>query len=710
MLRLSDLLDAVQANHPESRADLIQKAYVFAAKVHGGVSGPEDPGPYLVHALSVAHILAELHLDEVTVACGILHDIVERGAADPGEVREHFGDEVAGVVDGLARIARVSYSSHKREQAERFRRLILAMARDVRVVLVKLADRLHNMRTLERRPHAERVRYAQETLDVYAPLANRLGIHRVKSELEDLGLRFTHPEVYADLEARVRARLAERETYIESVKGELERMLADNGLAGRVTGRPKHLFSVYRKMLDQGIDLDKVYDLVAFRIIVQEVRDCYAALGAVHARWKPIPGRFKDYIALPKPNLYQSLHTTVIGPQGQPMEVQIRTEEMHRIAEEGIAAHWRYKEKRAEADPMDRVFQWLRRLVEAHKEIRDAQQLLESVRGDWFPDVVFVFTPAGDLMELPRGSTPVDFAYAVHSQVGDRCVGARVNDRMVPLDYQLRNGDRVEIITSKHHTPSADWLEFVRTSKARTKIRHWIKAQQRARSVELGRELCEREFRKADRSFSKALKAGEIDEVARRFGMNKAEELLEAVGYGKVSARQVLARMYPELEERETAPPKRPRKPPKSPAGVVIQGVGSALVRYARCCHPLPGDPVVGFVTRGHGLTVHTADCPNVKRLDPERRIDVEWGSATGAVHPVKIRVECDDRKGMLADITNVLAQHDVAVARASATAWAAGRAVCRFEILVENLDRLEKVLSAIVAIKGVQSVSRVKT
>ena len=709
MLRLPDLLETVRAHHPQAPVDLIRKAYVFAARAHGA-AGRDGPEPHLSHALAVAQILAELHLDEVTVACGLLHGTVEQAVAGPDQVREHFGPEVAEVIEGLARISRVTYSSRKREQAERFRRLILAMARDVRVVLIKLADRLQAMRTLESVPRPEQARYARETLDVYAPLANRLGINRVKIELEDLGLRYTEPEVYADLDGKIRRRLAERESYIDEVKAELTALLEENGIRGRITGRPKHLYSVYRKMLDQGIGIDQVYDLVAFRIIVGEVQDCYAALGAVHARWKPVPGRFKDYIALPKANLYQSLHTTVIGPRRQPMEVQIRTEEMHRIAEEGIAAHWRYKEKRVEADPMDRVFHWLRRLVEAHKEIRDPQEFLESVRGDWFPDVVYVFTPAGDLMELPRGSTPVDFAYAVHTQVGERCVGARVNDRMVPLSYRLKNGDRVEIITSKHHTPSADWLEFVQTSKARTKIRHWIKVQQRARSVELGREICDREFRKADKSLSKALKSGDLEAVAKSFGMNKAEELLEAVGYGKISARQVLGKLYPDLEEREAAQPRRPRKPQRAAGGIVIQGVGGAMVRYARCCHPLPGDRVVGFVTRGHGLTVHTADCPNVRRLDPERKVAVEWGVDQAGVHPVKIRVDCEDRKGILAEITNLLAQHDVNVARANVTTWAAGQAMCQFEILVENLSRLEKVLGAILTVKGVHRVKRVKT
>ena len=708
MHRLHDVLEKVQSYHPDASLDLLRKAYVFAAKVHQDQT-LRSGEPYLSHSLAVAEILADLHMDEVTVACGLLHDVAEMAAAPPEALREHFGEEIAGIVDSLSRLAQVTYSSRKQEQAEYFRRLILGMANDVRVVIVKLADRLHEMRILGEAPRAQQIPLAQETLDIYAPLTNRLGIHRLKSELQDLGLRYTMPDVYEDLERKAEQRLTEREQYLAEVQEVLVGILAESELAGSVSGRPKHIYSLYRKMQEQDIGFDQVYDLIAFRIILREVRDCYAALGAIHARWTPVPGRFKDYIALPKPNLYQSLHTTVIGPRGQPMEVQIRTEEMHRIAEEGIAAHWRYKEKRA-AGADDRVFHWLRQLVEAHKDIGDAQEFLESVKVDLYPDLVFVFTPAGDLVELPRGATPVDFAYAVHSQVGEQCVGAKVNGRMVPLSHRLKNGDRVEITTSKHHTPSADWLEFVQTSKARNKIRQWVKTQQRQRSVELGRDLCDREFRKAGKSLAKALKSGEFEAAAQRFGFNRGEELLEAVGYGRTSARQVLGKVYPDLEEREVAEPKKARQPPRRPKGIVIQGIGDAMVRFARCCNPLPGEAVVGFVTRGHGLAVHTADCPNMRRLDAERRIEVEWGRGEGIAHPVKIRVSCQDRKGILAAITQALAQFDVNVAKADVRTWSAGEAECNFEILVEDLDRLQKILGAIQALRGVSRVTRVKT
>ncbi len=709
MHRLPEILEKVRAANPEARTALIERAYVVSARVHLGQARPAGEG-YLEHPLAVANLLAELRLDEATVAAGLLHDAVEGSLAPLADIRAECGDEVADVVAGVARLAKVSYTARSQEQAEYFRRLILAVAKDVRVVLVKLADRLHDMRTLAALPRAEQLHAARETLDVYAPLANRLGIHRVKSELEDLGLRYTMPEVWDDLAAKIERRLAEREAYIAEVKGVLEGMLAEAEITGWVNGRPKHLSSVYRKMVDQQIAFDKVYDLIAFRIIVGSLRDCYTTLGSIHGKWTPIPGRFKDYIALPKANLYQSLHTTVMGPQGQPMEVQIRTEEMHRIAEEGIAAHWRYKEKRAAGGAADQVFEKLRQVVEAHRDIGDAQEFLQSVKVDLFPDMIFVFTPKGELLELPQGSTPVDFAYAVHSQVGEQCVGAKVNDRMVPLSHRLKNGDRIDITTSKHHTPSADWLEFVQTNKARTKIRQWIKSQQRQRSIELGRELCEREFRKFGRSLSKAAKDGDLEAAAPKFGFNKEEELLEAVGYGKLSARQVSARVYPDLEEKEPEPPKRPKRAPKAPKGIVIQGVGDTLVRFARCCHPVPGDPVTGFVTRGHGLAVHAADCPNVRKLDPERRVEVEWGRGETGSHPVKICVTCDDRKGILAAITNALAGHDVNVVSATVRTWAAGQAECHFEIAVENIERLHKIFGTIQGLKGVHRVSRIRT
>lgn len=703
------LVAQVLAYQPDARSELLQRACAFAQ------GPPEECGSpaaaHREHAVAVAAVLAELHMDDLTVACGLLHHRVAEEPACRATVAETFGVEVTELLDGLAKVTRVNYSASKSEQAESFRRLILALAQDVRVVVIRLAHCLQEMRGAPPTDPHLRQAMGREALDIYAPLANRLGIHRLKSELEDQGLAWSLPGVYADLMQRSQARVSERETYIAEVRQTLEQILADSDIRGRVSGRPKHLFSIYRKMLDQGIGFDKVYDFIAFRIIVENLRDCYGMLGAIHGRWTPVPGRFKDYVALPKPNLYQSLHTTVIGPLGQTIEVQIRTEEMHRIAEEGIAAHWRYKEKRGAAGREDQVFERLRQVVEAHQEIGDPREFLEAIQVELYPDVVFVFSPAGDLRELPLGSTPVDFAYAVHSQVGERCVGAKVNDRMVPLHHRLKNGDRVEIITAKTHTPSADWLEFVQTNRARNKVRQWIKAQQRERSVEVGREICDRDFRKAGKSFAKAWKEEDLALVAQQFGFNRPDELLEAVGYGKLTGRQVLSKVYPSHEAAEplAEEPKRARKPEAPTKGIVIRGVGDAMVRFARCCNPLPGEAVMGFVTRGQGLTVHTADCVNLGRLDPDRHIAVEWGGSDDAAHPVKIRVFCDDRKGILATITQTFAGFDVNVTRADVRTSVAGQAELNFEIRVENLGRLQKILGSIKNIKGVARVVRVK-
>jgi guanosine-3',5'-bis(diphosphate) 3'-pyrophosphohydrolase len=707
---LPTLIEKVRAREPDARADLIEKAFAFSDKALGGklrLSGD----PLSSHLLAVADILVDLHMDETTIVAALLHEAARYAAVDMAELRAEFGGEVADLVESLNRILTVQYASGGAGQAENFRRLILSMARDVRVVMIKLADQLHNMRTLDAVRPENRQSAARETLDVYAPLANRLGIHRLKSELEDLGLRYTEPDVYADLLARAGRDESEMTAYIAEVRGTLQSLLDEQGLKGDVHGRLKHLYSIYKKMMDQVIPFEKVYDRIAFRVIVERLRDCYAILGAVHARWTPVPGRFKDYIALPKPNLYQSLHTTVIGPRGEPMEVQIRTHDMHRIAEEGIAAHWRYKERRASDVHADKIFHWLRHLVESNREDADAGEFVADVKDELFPDVVYVFTPQGKVLELPRGSTPVDFAFNVHSQLGNQCVGARVNGRMVALDHTLKNGDRVEIITSKTHTPSADWLEFVKSSKARNRIRQWIRQEQRERSMALGREMLDREYRKVGKSFPKDMKEGLLDGILDRFGVNKAEEILEGVGMGKINARTVLEKVHPEFEPAaEVEEVKRPRKVKPEKKGIVIRGVGDTMVRYAKCCNPLPGDPVVGFITRGFGLTVHTASCPNLIRSDPNRHVDVEWGAESERAHPVRIKIVSDDRPGILANITQTFANHDVNVVSATVKTFMVGKAECNFEILVDHLDRLQKILGAIRGLKGVDKVIRVRT
>ncbi|TLN26034.1 bifunctional (p)ppGpp synthetase/guanosine-3',5'-bis(diphosphate) 3'-pyrophosphohydrolase [bacterium] len=706
---LESLTKKLARREKEAVSDLVVRAFSFAEEAcrKGGAPCSEAE---VDHLLSVANILAEINMDEDTIAAGILHNAV--GTAGVAAVREAFGGEVAAIAESFNKVISIKYSTpttSSADHAEKFRRLILSMARDVRVVMVKLADHLYNMRNLDLADARQKELMARETLDIYAPLANRLGIHKIKSELEDLGLKFTEPEVYSDLVERSERLQSEMDSYIGEVKGLLDSILADYAIKGEVYGRLKHFYSIYNKMLDQKIPFEKVYDRVAFGVIVGELRDCYAVLGAVHGKWTPVPGRFKDYIAIPKPNLYQSLHTTVIGPRNIPMEVQIRTWEMHRFAEEGIAAHWRYKEKRSADARADSIFQWLRQIVELNSDVGDPKQFLENIKGDLFPDVVFVFTPAGEVLELPKGSTPVDFAYNVHSQVGNHCVGAKVNDRMVPLSTVLRNGDRVEIVTSKNQKPSADWLEFVKSGKAQSRIKQWIRNEQRLRSMELGREILDREFRKAQKSFPKALKEGLLDGVLERFGVNKADEIMEAVGYGKVNARLVLERVYPELEQqRLDEEPKRERKSSKKPRqGIVIKGVGDVMVRFAKCCMPLPGEEVAGFITKGQGVTVHRADCQNLARSDQSRFLDIEWDLGEGAHHAVRLRVIADGKASMLPAITQALAATGVQVVSANAFPHREGKSEYIFAIMVPTMDKVAKVITELKKLKGVDSVTR---
>ncbi len=709
MTDIESILREVSVRHPDGRVDAIRRAYDYAWRVLGTPTARTLENERIF--LETCAILADLNMDEVTLASVLLSPFVS-DKKRVKEIEEEFSAEIVRMSESVSRLADFRYSSGARADAENFRRLVLSMARDVRVVMIVLAGRLRLMRDLTGSdPDRERT-LAFETLEIYAPLANRLGIYKLKSELEDLGLKHTEPQTYADIEARLGKGRTESEEYIREVKGVLVGILAEHHIKGNVNGRTKHIFSIHKKMIEQNIPFDRVYDRIAFRIIVEELKDCYAVLGAVHAKWTPLPGRFKDYIALPKPNLYQSLHTTVMGPRRQPMEVQIRTVEMHRVAEEGIAAHWRYKEKRL-ADQQDRVFQWLRKLVETSRETGDDKAFAEEVQSEFYPDTVYVFSPAGDVLELPKGSTPVDFAFNVHSQVGMTCVGSKVNDRMVPLDHVLKNGDRVEIITSKNQTPSSDWLEFVKSTKAKNRIRQWIRSEQRKRAMELGDEMCDREFRKVGRSFPKAVRDGLLDQVYERLGFNKPEEVLEAVGYGKLNARSVLEKIYPEYEQKEqkeTEEPKRPRKEIKGRKGIVIRGVGDTMVRFAKCCNPLPMEPIVGFITRGQGLTVHTADCPNMVRADPDRRIEVEWGVGTDTEHRVKIRVACADKKGMLANITQALAANDVNVNHAEVKTFVVGRAECTFDITVTDLNELNRILRTIQSLKDVYSVQRLKS
>lgn len=724
---LTDILTQVASYHPKPNLELIKQAYVYSAKVHNGqmrLSGD----PYLTHPLEVAGILARLRLDEASIAAGILHDTVEDTLATLPEVRQLFGEEVALLVDGVTKLSKFSAShqlSQEERQAENFRKMLIAMAEDIRVILVKLADRTHNMRTLGSMEAAKQTRVAQETLDIYAPLANRLGISWIKVELEDLSFRYLKPKDFAELEAHIELKKKERERYIEDVKALIAQRLAESGVRGDVSGRFKHFYSIYKKMRSQDIDVEQVPDIIAFRIITDDVTQCYAALGLIHQMWKPVPGRFKDFIAIPKANMYQSLHTTVIGPLSERIEIQIRTEEMHRIAEEGIAAHWVYKEGKGTLSRDDEKFAWLRQLIEWQTDLKDPKEFLDTVKVDLFSDEVFAFTPNGDVYSFPRGATPVDFAYAVHSKVGDQCVGAKVNGKIVPLRYKLRNGDQVEVMVGPHARPSKDWLTFVKTSRAQQKIRAFIKQQQRDQSLALGRELVERELSVYHLNLNRMMKRGDLKQHCEALGYRTDEDLLIAVGYGKLAATQLVARMLPpaivkevrsgqttegitgtglfrtvtELAKRVTGR--------KSSNGVVIGGVDDVLVRFGRCCNPVPGDAIAGFITRGRGVTIHTAACEQALATDPQRRIDVSWSVNGDFTRPVTLRVMTSDRPGILADMSHVFTQRGVNISQANCRSTGDERAVNTFEVGISDLKQLTDVMRKIEQLSGVYSVER---
>jgi GTP diphosphokinase / guanosine-3',5'-bis(diphosphate) 3'-diphosphatase len=717
-MTLQDLIGRVQAYNPAADVGTLQRAYEFSSAVHKGqkrLSGE----PYLTHPMEVAAIITELKLDVPSVATGLLHDTVEDTLTTLGEVEKTFGTEIAGLVDGVTKIGQINFTSREEKQAENFRKMVLAMARDIRVILVKLADRTHNMRTLAHLPHDKQVDVSQETLDIYAPLAHRLGINWVKSELEDNALRFLHPEVYYQLKRLVAKKKDEREKYIQSVIGLLSKKIEEAGIEGQVTGRPKHFYSIYQKMQSQNLMYDQVYDLVAFRVTVDSVRECYEALGIVHANWKPVPGRFKDYIALPKANLYQSLHTTLIGPFGERMEVQIRTEEMHRVAEQGIAAHWRYKGPGGISVDDAQKFGWLKQLVEWQQNLQDPQEFLQSVKGDLFSDEVYVFTPKGDLHSFPEGATVIDFAYRIHTDVGHRCTGARVNGRVVPLRYRLQSGDTVEIVTTPQQTPSKDWLKLVKTPRASSKIRAWIKNQQRTRSVALGRELLERDLSRYGTDLPTLRREGKLDSGAHELGLKDEEGLFAAVGYGRVTVQQALARMLP-ADVLQTPAAQRPegalsklfrivaRRPPAG--GVRVSGIGDVLIRFGRCCNPLPGERIAGFITRGRGVTVHTIGCPKVLESDPARRVDVVWEDGPSALRTVTVEVVCVDQPGMLAAISKVISSSSVNIARAEVRTGSDQQAVNTFDLMVRTADDLNRLMRNMGKVRGVLRVSRVQT
>jgi GTP pyrophosphokinase len=712
IIRLQDIVEEVLKHHPEEDTSIIEKAYVFSARAHEGqlrLSGE----PYLSHPLEVAYLLAQMGLGPVTVSCGLLHDAVEDSAATLDDLEEYFGDEVTDIVNGVTKISQLTFGDRQTQQAEYIRKMVLSMSHDIRVLLVKLADRVHNMRTLGFMEPAKRKRIARETQEIYAPLAGRLGMFRIKAELEDLSFFYLEPEAYQQLQEGLSRKRGELEKYIEDVCQQLRDKLAEHGLKGEVSGRLKNYYSIYRKLQAQQITLDELYDLLAFRIIVETVAECYEALGVIHAIFRPVPGRLKDYIGMPKANMYQSIHTTAIGQYGERLEIQIRTWEMHRVSEEGIAAHWSYKERRAYHEKDAQRFTWLKQMVDLQKELKNPQELLEGVRLELYPEEVYVFTPGGDVKELPRGATLVDFAYAVHTEVGNRCTGAKVNGRMVPLRTELQNGDTVEIITSPHHHPSRDWLQFVKTTKARHKIRQWLKAAEREQSVSLGKELLERELRKSGASLQKLVKEGEeLKRVTQEFSFVGLDDLLAAIGHGKLSPGQVAGKLFrvaqPAAEEGAAPEPERREKPADLGGSLRIKDLDDLLVRLANCCQPIPGDHIMGYITRGQGVTIHRAECPYLASTESFRHIPAEWDGAGGAgkLYPVKIQVVTVDKPGMLADITSALKSADVNVTKASVETQD-NKGIAHFTIQVGDQQHLDKVFGALKRLKEVISVRR---
>ena len=717
MIRFEDLLGKVRSYSPDGDLELLRKAYVFSALAHKG-QVRHSGEPYLIHPLEVSDILADQRLDVVCVASGLLHDVVEDTLTTVERIRELFGADVAHIVEGLTKISAIPFQSSEERQAENFRKMLLAMVDDIRVIFVKLADRLHNKRTLQFMPEEKRPRVAQETLDIYAPIANRLGMNKMKNELEELAFMHLEPQAFESLRARVDAKRAATEGVIDELTAAIRSKLAAADVPVlAVDGRVKRLYSIFLKLRRQKIDLDQVYDFVAIRIVTPSVKDCYAALGIIHQAWPPVPGRIKDFIAMPRPNGYQSLHTSVISERGVPFEVQIRTEEMHHHAEDGIAAHWKYKEGRVGAGRDEQYFQWMRQLLETHQEVRDSQEFLNHLKVDLYREEVYAFTPAGQVKVLPDGATPIDFAYAVHTDVGHRCVSARVNGRMVPLRTRLKNGDIVEIVTAVGHAPSRDWLAVVKTSRARNKIRQYILAEENRRAIDVGRKLLEKEARRFDVPKA-ALEDAGLAPAVTALGFTKVEELLAQLGYGKVSGRQVLDALVPEGQLKERAPDhpvvsavKRVLRPGAADADrITVSGADDLMVVRARCCNPIRGEKIVGYITRGKGVSVHAAACPNVLNLmyDPQRRIDVEWDKGGDpAPYTVRLTMQVEDRRGMLAAISARIADINTNILNLEATTGESPEARIDVTVEIKDMKHLEKVIKSLRGIDGVIDIER---
>ncbi len=709
----------MRAYQPTADADLIKRAYDFSYRMHSGQTR-KSGDPYFVHPANVAGVIADLRLDTASVCAGLLHDVVEDTLVSLDDVEKQFGGEIATLVDGVTKLSKINFTSKEDRQAENFRKMVVAMARDIRVLLVKLCDRVDNMRTLEFMSKEAQERISRETLEIYAPLANRLGMQSFKSELEDLSFKYLEPDSYSQVAQGIAKTKRERDKYISDVSKTLSSRLAEQGFAADVSGRAKHLYSIWRKMKENDAAIDQINDLIAFRVVVESVSDCYAALGVIHSKWTPVPGRFKDYIALPKPNMYQSLHTTVIGPGRERIEIQIRTAEMHRVAERGIAAHWKYKESGGGgiADSDASRFGWLRQLVEWQKELKDPAEFLEGVKIDLFQDEVYVFTPKGDVRVFPRGATPIDFAFAIHSQLGEHITGARVNGKLEPLRYKLRNGDVIEVVTSANQQPSKDWLDAAGTTRARAKIRTFLRAEQREKSQRLGQELLEREMQKAGISLNRLLKNdNEVRKLLEHLHVGTVDEMFIGIGYGKIDTGDITGFIAPDSADGKSVPPDHIRESKlaglvrkvrgNDEGGIRLNGIDDVLVRYAKCCNPLPGDDILGFITRGRGVTIHRRGCAKAFDTDPERRVEISWDAKAKINRAVQLRVVTANRPGILANVGQTFSGQGINISEANCRASDDGRAVNVFTFVCSDLTQLKNVMRALGKVQGVVAVER---
>lgn len=706
---IEELLKKIGDTKPDADLIKIRSAYEFAKTAHEGQK--RDSGEdFIQHPLEVASLTYDLGMDTTSIMAAFLHDVVEDTEFTIEQIQKQFGNEVAVLVDGVTKLSRLAFQSKQEQQMENLRKMFLAMTQDLRVIIIKLADRLHNMRTLKHLPIEKQKSIAQETLEIYAPLAHRLGMGKIKWELEDLTLRYLEPDVYYDLVNKVAKKRQEREGFINEVKETLQRALAEIEIKAEVQGRPKHFYSIYQKMQEQGKDFSEIYDLMGLRVIVSSVQDCYEVLGIVHTLWKPIPGRFKDYVAMPKSNMYQSLHTTVIGPNGEPLEIQIRTWEMHRTAEYGIAAHWLYKENGPDDKELREKVAWLRHLIEWQGEMKDTEEFMETLRIGLFVDEVFVFTPKGDVKNLPAGATPVDFAYSIHSALGHQCTGAKVNGRLVPLDYQLKNGDIIQVVTSKQSTgPSRDWLQFVKTSKAKNRIRQWLREQNREENIQIGREMIERELKKRGVEVQENLSQEALFEAAKKLGFSDLEDLLAAVGDLKVTANLVIAKLGIEKEPNKPVKPESEEKKRtrRTGQGIKVRGVDNLLVRFSKCCNPVPGDAIIGYTTRGKGVSIHRSDCPNLVSEDPERIIEVAWEHDVEGTYPVDIEIEGTDRVNILTDIMNAISEMNLYLDAAKARTKK-GMAYINLTLEISHSDQIQNIFRRVKKVSGVLRVYRV--